>query len=125
MGATHVNVVVRVPASSSRSREAQFPVDTGVMDSPVSRPPPGTIDFKRRGQRVYERTDGSKVGKDLTTGDVEFTNKIFPGPIIIGDAQSEPLLGVTALASVGVAVNPQSQRLEAVGSVRLKRNTAR
>ena len=125
MGTTHVNVVVRSPASPSRSWEVRFPVDTGVMDSSVSRPPLDTIDFKPKGRRVYERTDGSKVGKELTTGEVEFTNEVFPGPIIIGDAQSEPLLGVTNVASVGVAVNPQSQRLETVGSVRLKRNTAR
>ena len=125
MGATHVNVVVRIPASSSRSREARSPVDSGAMDSPVSGPPPGAIDLMRKGQGVYERTDGSKVGKELTTGDVEFTNEIFPGPIIIGDAQTEPLLGVTALASVGVAANPQSPRLKTVRSVRLKRKTAR
>lgn len=125
MGVTQVNVVIRIPASPSRSWEARFPVATGAMVSPVWRPPPDAIDLKPKGQRVYERTNGSKVEKEATTSDTEFTIEITPGPIIVGDAPAEPPHGVTALASVGIAVNPQGQRLETLGSVRLKRNTAR
>ena len=65
------------------------------MNSPVSTPPPDTIDLKPNGQTVYGRTDGSKVEKELTTGDIEFTNEMTPGPII-GDAHAEPMLDVTA-----------------------------
>ena len=40
--------------------------------------------------------------------------------IIFGDADAEPLLGVTALGSVGVEVDPQNQRLKKSPAVRLK-----
>ena len=40
--------------------------------------------------------------------------------IIFGDADAEPLLGVTALESVGVEVDPQNQRLKKLPAVRLK-----
>ena len=57
---------------------------------------------------------------DVTTGDIEFMDEITAGLIIIGDAGAEPLLGVTALASAGVEVDPQSQRLKKLPAVRLK-----
>ena len=40
--------------------------------------------------------------------------------IIFGDADAESLLGVTALESVGVEVDPQNQRLKKSPAVRLK-----
>ena len=57
---------------------------------------------------------------DVTTGDIEFMDEITAGLIIIGDDDAEPLLGVTALESVGVEVDPQSQRLKKLPAVRLK-----
>lgn len=34
---------------------------------------------------------------------------------IFGEAAAEPLLGVTALESVGIEVNPLNQRLKSIG----------
>ena len=42
------------------------------------------------------------------------------GLIIFGDAGAEPLLGVTALESAGIEVDPQNQRLKKLPAVRLK-----
>ena len=41
--------------------------------------------------------------------------------MIFGDADTEPLLGVTALESVGIEVDPLNQRLKRLPAVRLKR----
>ena len=57
----------------------------------------------------------------VTHIDVTVRNPADPTRIIFGDADAEPLLGVTALASVGVEVDPQSQRLKKLPAVRLKR----
>ena len=42
------------------------------------------------------------------------------GTVIFGDADAEPLLGVTALESVGIEVDPVNQRLKRLPAVRLK-----
>ena len=47
--------------------------------------------------------------------------EIVGGTIIFGEPASEPLLGVTALESVGIEVDPSRQRLERLPAVRLKR----
>ena len=42
------------------------------------------------------------------------------GTIIYGEQDVEPILGVTALESVGIEVDPQNQRLKRLPAVRLK-----
>jgi predicted aspartyl protease len=42
------------------------------------------------------------------------------GIVIFGEDDAEPLLGVTALESVGIEVDPKNQRLKRLPAVRLK-----
>ena len=127
MGVTHVNVVIRNPANPSRSWEGRFLADTGAVDSLVPTPRLEAIGLAPKGQRVNELADGSEVKMEVTTGDIEFMGETTAALIIIGDADAEPLHGVTALESVGVEVDPQNRRLKKLPSVRFKcmRNGAR
>ena len=46
--------------------------------------------------------------------------KIVGGTLVFGDADAEPLLGVTALESGGFEVDPRTQRLKKLPAVLLK-----
>ncbi len=120
MGATQVTVTVRNPAEPNRSWDGLFLVDTGATDSMVSRVHLEAIGLKPKGQRVYELADGSEFTFDITTADLEFMGEIVGGTIIISDDDVEPLLGVTALESVGIEIDPKNQRLKRLPAVRLK-----
>ncbi len=120
MGATHVTVTIRNPAEPDRTWEGLFLVDTGATDSLVPRPHLESIGLEPKGQRSYELADGSEIKLDITTGDIEFMGEIVGGTIIFGEAGAEPLLGVTALESVGIEVDPLNQRLKRLPAVRLK-----
>ena len=120
MGATHVTVLIRNPAEPDRTWEGLFLVDTGATDSLVPRPHLEAIGLKPKSQRAYELADGSEIKLDITTGDIEFMGEIVGGTIIFGEADAEPLLGVTALESVGIEVDPLNQRLKRLPAVRLK-----
>ena len=120
MGATHVTVLIRNPAHPERTWEGLFLVDTGATDSLVPRPHLEAIGLGPKGQRSYELADGREIKMDITTADVEFMGEIVGGTIIFGEAGTEPILGVTALESVGIEVDPLNQRLERLPAVRLK-----
>ena len=120
MGITHVTVTIRNPADPKRSWEGAFLVDTGAIDSLVPRPHLEAIGLAPKARRVYETADGRKITMDVTTGDLEFMGEFAAGLIIFGDADAEPLLGVTALESAGIEVDPQNQRLKKLPAVRLK-----
>ena len=120
MGATHVTVTIRNPAEPHRTWEALFLVDTGATDCLVPRPGLEAIGLAPRGQRVYELADGREIKVDITVAEIEFMGEIVGGTVIFGEADAEPLLGVTALESVGIEVDPVNQRLKRLPAVRLK-----
>ena len=120
MGVTHVTVVIRNPADPEKTWEGLFLVDTGAIDCLVPRPHLEAIGLKPKGQRVYGLADGSDLKMDITTGDIEFMGEIVGGTIVFGETNAEPLLGVTALESVGIEVDPRNQTLKRLPSTRLK-----
>jgi clan AA aspartic protease len=120
MGITQVTVTIRNPADLEKAWEGLFLVDTRATDSLVPRPYLEAIGLKPKGQRVYELADGSELKMDITTADIEFMGEIVGGTIIFGEPNAEPLLGVTALESVGIEVDPRNQKLKRLPAVRLK-----
>ena len=120
MGATHVTVAIRNPADPNRVWEGLFLVDTGATDCLVPRQHLESIGLVPEGQRVYELADGSELRMDITVARVEFMGEFVGATIMFGETDAEPLLGVTALESVGIEVDPRNQALKRLPAVRLK-----
>ena len=120
MGTTQVTVAIRNPAEPDRVWEGLFIVDTGAVDSLVPRQHLESIGLAPKSQRIYGLADGSEIRLDVTTGDIEFMGEIVGGTIVFGEEDAEPLLGVTALESVGIEVDPHNQTLRRLPSTRLR-----
>lgn len=120
MGATHVTVCIRNPADPDKFWEGLFLADTDATDSLVPSPHLDAIGLEPKGKRVYELADGNEIVMDITTADIEFMGEIVGGTILYGAPDAEPLLGLAALASVGIEVDPVSKRLKRLPAVRLK-----
>ncbi len=120
MGLTHVQVTVRNPADPARSWEGTFLVDTGAIDSLVPRDRLKQIGLRRRGHRTYELADGRETVMDIAVAELEFMGEVVGATIVVGEDDTEPLLGVTALESLGIEVDPTNQRLRKLPSIRLK-----
>ena len=108
----HVTVTVRNPADRERSWEGLFLVDTGATDSLVPRRHLKAIGLEPRGSRAYKLADGSAVRFDVAGADIEFMGEYVATTVLFGDDDAEPLLGVTALESVGIEVDPRNQELK-------------
>lgn len=122
MGMTHVNVTIRNPADLARKWEGKFLVDTGAIDSLVPRSHLEAIGISPKGQRAYELADGSKAKLDIAGAQIEFMGEFTHGNVIFAPDDAEPLLGMTALESVGIEIDPRNQRLKKLPSVRLKKS---
>lgn len=120
MGAIHVTVGIRNPAEPNRVWEGLFLVDTGATDCLVPRQHLESIGLAPKGQRTYELADGSEIRLDVTTADVEFMGDIIGATIVMAEEESEPLLGLTALESMGIEVDPRNQTLKRLPALRLK-----
>jgi predicted aspartyl protease len=72
-------------------------------------------------KRVYELADEREMAFDVGLARIEVKGEV-PGDLaLFGNDNAEPLLGVTALESVGIEVDPKNQHLERLPAVlRLK-----
>jgi predicted aspartyl protease len=116
MGITQVTVAVRHPARPNKACEGLFLVDTRAVDAWCLR----ALDLKRRGQRTCKLVDYSEVALPVTVAEVELMGERVGATVIFGPDDAYPILGVTALESVGFEVDPRSRRLKRLPGVRLK-----
>jgi len=120
MGMTHIAVLVRNPAEPPRTWQGSFLVDSGAVDCLVPASILVEIGLKPKGQRTYERADGSELRMDITMAELELMGDLVGSTIIFGPEGAEPILGVTALESAGLEIDPRTQRLKKLPSIRLK-----
>ena len=120
MGATNVTVAIRNPAEPEKVWEGLFLVDTGATDCLVPRKHLEAIGLLPKTQRIYGLADGSEVRLDVTGGEIQFMGETTWGTIVFGEDEAEPLLGVTALESVGIEVDPRNQTLTRLPATRLR-----
>lgn len=120
MGLMHVMVTVRVPGSHSVGYEGRFLVDTGAIDSmaPASRLLQAGI--RPIGKAAYELADGSVHEYEFGLAQIELMGELTAGRVIFGPEEVEPILGVTALESVGIALDPATRTLKRLPAVSLK-----
>ena len=117
---THVTVTVRNPADPNKIWEGLFLVDTGAVDCLVPARHLREIGLEPKGKRTYELADGSEVKMDIAVAEIEFMGDLVGSTVIFGAEDAEPILGVTALESVGIEVDPRTQRLKRLPAARLK-----
>ena len=125
MGLTHVTVALKGLGTSAGTYEADFLVDTGATDclAPASRLK--QIEVQPVGTMVYELADGSKHEYPFGLVEIRFMGEITAGRVIFGPDDVEPLLGLTALESVGITVDPANETLKRLPAIPLKRMRAK
>jgi clan AA aspartic protease len=120
MGLTHVTVRLRNLATANGGYEADFLVDTGTADSLAPRAELEKIGLKPIGKTVYELANGSVEEYEYGLAEITFMGDVTAGRIIFGPDDAEPLLGVTALESVGITIDPANRTLKRLPAIPLK-----
>jgi len=120
MGLTHVTVAVSSTRSDAPPFESSFLVDTGATDSLVPADELRKAGIPAVGKMAYELANGDVVEYEFGIAQIEFMGEITAGRVIFGPPGSEPLLGVTALESVGILVDPANKTLKRLPAIPLK-----
>ncbi|MEK6285200.1 MAG: aspartyl protease family protein [Acidobacteriota bacterium] len=120
MGLTHVTVTLKGFGSEKGTYEAEFLVDTGATDSLAPGAELTRIGVKPAGKMVYELADGTLQECPFGLVEITFMGEVTAGRVIFGPDTVEPLLGVTALESVGITVDPASRTLKRLPAIPLK-----
>ena len=120
VGATYITVAIRNPSEPERVWEGEFLIDTGAVDTLVPRQHLEAIGIVPEGQRVYGLANAQEIIMDIAGAKIEFMDEKTWGTVAFGAEDVEPLLGVTALESVGVEVDPHNATLNKLPAIRMR-----
>jgi predicted aspartyl protease len=116
MGLIRVTVTIQRVEGADASYEADFLVDTGATDSLAPARELRRIGVTPAGRMAY----GSVHEYAFGLARIEFMGEVTAGRVLFGPDDAEPLLGVTALESVGITVDPASRTLRRLPAIPLK-----
>jgi len=119
MDLVHVTLMLKPSQKSRKKYEADFLVDTGATDSLAPGKALRKAGFEPVGKMTYELADGSMIEYEFGHAVIEFMGDITSGRVILGPDNAEPLLGVTALESVGIMFDPASQKFKRLPAIPL------
>src|SRR5688500_13343910 len=126
MGLIHVPVALfRSIDRADDSYEAEFLVDTGATDSMAPRSELERIGVIPVGRKTYELANGARHEYAFGLVRIELLGEVTAGRVLFGPEGIEPLLGVTALESIGITIDPASGTLRRLPAIPLKSAAAR
>jgi clan AA aspartic protease len=97
-----------------------FLVDTGATDRLAPAGALQDIGVDPIGTRAYELADGTHQPYPFGLVQIEVLGEVTAGRVVFGPEGVEPILGVTALKSAGLSLDPTTQRLRKLPAVPLK-----
>ena len=124
VGLTHITVSLKSSRRAKRSYEALFLVDSGATDSMAPRSELAQAGIKPVGRLAYELADGRIAEYEFGLAQIEFMGEITAGRVIFGPDGIEPILGVTALESVGIVIDPGTGIVKRLPAISLKQFAA-
>src|SRR5262245_39045358 len=111
MGLTHVTVALKSFRAPNGTYEAEFLVDSGATDCLAPARELRNIGIQPVGRRTYELANGRVEEYPFGLAEIAFMGEITAGRVIFGPDNAEPILGVTALESAGITIDPVTQTL--------------
>jgi len=120
MGLTKVTTKLTALEKPGKSYEAIFLVDTGATDTMAPSDELEKIGVRKEGKMAYELANGDVKEYPYGLIRIEFMGETTAGRVIFGQPGVEPILGVTALESVGIIVDPTTKTLKRLPAIPLK-----
>lgn len=106
--------------SPTKRYGADFLVDTEATDSLAPAKALKRMGVRPVGKMAHELADGTVQEYQFGLVQIEFMGEITAGRVIFGPDDAGPLLGVTALESVGITVDPANRTLKRLPAIPLK-----
>jgi clan AA aspartic protease len=108
-----MRVTVRVTDLTGKGDpyEADFLVDTGATDCMAPRDRLEAAGVRPEGKSTYELADGEAVEYEYGFARIAFMGDETIARMTFGPPGTEPILGVIALESVGITVDPSTREL--------------
>ena len=112
MGLTFVEATVTGP--SDKSRTVELLVDSGASYSLLPQDVWQDLGLEPQESLTFTLADGTKIDRDASECKIRLNGKERHTPVILGQADDEPLLGVITLENLGLVLDPFKRTLHAM-----------
>ena len=89
----------------------RFLVDTGAVYTVLPRSVWSRLRLRPHRTVEFDLADGSVISRPVSECRIEIRGASATSPVVLGEAQDGPLLGVATLETLGLMVNPLSREL--------------
>ena len=120
MRSIHVSVRLSQPLYRRVSFESVFSIDGITMNCVAPASALMAAGIKPEGETFYQSGRGANLHCQFGLARIEFMGETTYGRIIFGPENSELLLGVSAMQSVGIIVDPKTRTLQRLPAIPLK-----
>jgi clan AA aspartic protease len=110
VGVTFIDGVVTGPTGASAS--VPFLVDSGAQYTLLARKDWQAIGLRPNRTEIFSLADGTRIERDVAECHISLPQGEAHTPVILGEAQDEPLLGVVTLEILGLVLNPFTRQLQ-------------
>ena len=110
MGSFRVTIEIGNP-KGERFEPVDVLVDTGASYTWVPGSLLRALGFRPEEQRDFILADGRRVQYGIATALIRVDGRVKPTPVVFGDEDTEPLLGVVTLEEFGLGVDALNERL--------------
>ncbi|MBK5970769.1 MULTISPECIES: pepsin/retropepsin-like aspartic protease family protein [Thiorhodovibrio] len=120
MGLSYVTVALTNLGKTKPSYKADFLVETGVVDCLAPSRALRDAGVLEEGKDVYELANGDVIEYPYGFARVTFMGAETVTQVIFGPDDSEPILGVVALETTGIGVDPATRTRKQMSAKPLK-----
>ena len=114
MGFTTVEVAIHNPQTPARYQRVNMIADTGAMYSLIPRQILEALGIKPLQRRNFTLANGERIQRDFGGALYRIGDRQGHAPVIFGEGQDRPLLGVTTLEALGLQVDPVTKELKPI-----------
>ncbi len=119
MGFTRVRFTISHPIDLGRSAEVELLVDTGALNSFVPRPILEDLGIPSYTRRAFRLANGHTLERDVGLAIFRWNGHEGGAPVVFAEPGDDPLLGVTALETMALAVDPTTHTLKPADTYRV------
>ena len=111
MGLTHLNLKIESPVTKEKSVNLKFLVDSEALYTVIPEKNLKELDIKKDSKREFILADGRTIERYMGGAVLEYAGKRSFAPVVFGQLNDMPVLGVTTLESLGFGLDPLKRKL--------------
>jgi clan AA aspartic protease len=112
MGVTYIDGEVRGPGEGSASHDVHFLVDSGASYSLLPLKVWKALGLEAKRTASFTLADGTKIEREISECHLTLPQGDGHTPVILGEEDDAPLLGVVTLEILGLVLNPFNRTLK-------------